>query len=1050
VALLVNNDISFSPPFDFVGTNTLTIALPALAPRDQGWALTLGKSTSETIKFDLREDITFSNANDNAYFQVLSNLNNSLETNGPTHFYRYESGTSMAAADASGTLALMQDFLQNQLGHKNASGQFTDSPALLKAMLINGARSLGNIYDFQTTNAINWQGWGLINLSNSLHGGLATPAAPTNSMFLFDQSPGHALATGQSHTRVFHVTEEAQGEFLRATLVWTDPPGNPAASIKLVNDLDLIITNLDNGDVFFGNNILAGKDFNLPWDTNGPPPPSDVINNVENIYLSPPLGANYSITVIGRHVNVNAVSAHPDNVVQDYALVVSSGNGALTNALSLTSQADASPNTRLVTFVGNTFSSDNPGNYGAILTGQRVGANTPLLGTGTVPYPQDANAVITLGLPSQWHFYMFTNGTDFTNAVFATFAPPNLSTPVMGTHQGEEGTNATRLEADIDIYVSRDARITNLFPAALGGALKGVTRSGSETILLSNATRGNYYIAVKAEDQRAAEYSLAAIVSELPFSDTDENGNVRLRGVPAPAVIPDGTPTFPGSATILAFAPDPTLRLHRVIVTNVISHQLMGDLFGALTHQGDPRFSVLNNHTIDSAVTNAAFIYDDSSEHNVPGAQHTDGPGSLQDFAGKQSGQQWILTMVDNAENHIGTNVALTIFLEKQQDLTNGITATINAGACREDFVFTPPDITKLTVTVGLLSGSGPLSFEVCDLIDPTGQFNPTAQCRSNFIISAGSVITIDRNDIPPVRGSVYMVRLCNLGTEPVTVNILARIEVGVGVPVQKEFTLTNAVPILDDAVTTVTNLVTEHFSISSLDIGLLIKHARISDLAITLISPNGTRILLTEERGALSTTGLGSFGELTNSLGLPVFAVTNMTPFYTNSFERALTGTYMPGAEFEDWNVLTNSVAIVRDLNLLCLNNNVLVPGDGVVSTALPTTNSTSYRLSFNVTHSPYIPGMVSWWPLDEDAMDIFGGLDGILCGDPQFVQGEVGGVFVPTKSNGGLNEMSLFTKSATPGNGMGEVGKTRKLSFCGILRNEYEVKWKDSCSAK
>ena len=329
VALLVNNDLSFSAPFDFIGTNTLTISLPALAPRDQTWSLSLGSSTSQTLKFDLREDLTFSNANDNVYFQVLSNLNNSLETNGTTHYYRYESGTSMAAADASGTLALMQDFLQNQLGHKNANGQFTNSPALLKAMLINGARTLGNLYDFQTTNAINWQGWGLINLSNSLHGGLAKPEAPTNSMFLFDQSPGRALSTGQRHTRVFHVTEEAQGEPLRATLVWSDPPGNPAASIKLVNDLDLIITNLDNGDVFFGNNILAGNDSNLPWDTNGPPPASDVINNVENIYLSPPLGANYSITVIGRHVNVNAVTAHPDNVVQDYALVVSSGNGCI-------------------------------------------------------------------------------------------------------------------------------------------------------------------------------------------------------------------------------------------------------------------------------------------------------------------------------------------------------------------------------------------------------------------------------------------------------------------------------------------------------------------------------------------------------------------------------------------------------------------------------------------------------------------------------------------------------------------------------------------------
>src|SRR5205085_12464941 len=115
---------------------------------------------------------------------------------------------------------------------------------------------------------------------------------------------------------------------LRFTLVWTDPPGNPSVSVKLVNDLDLIVTNLDNGDVFFGNDIFPGNDFNLPWDTNQPIH-LDVINNVENVYLAPVLDARYSVTVIGRRVNVNALSAHPNNVAQDYALVVSSGDGPM-------------------------------------------------------------------------------------------------------------------------------------------------------------------------------------------------------------------------------------------------------------------------------------------------------------------------------------------------------------------------------------------------------------------------------------------------------------------------------------------------------------------------------------------------------------------------------------------------------------------------------------------------------------------------------------------------------------------------------------------------
>ena len=61
------------------------------------------------------------------YFEVLSNLDDTL---GP--FYRYESGTSLSAAEVSGALALMQEFFQ-RVG-------WTNSPALMKALLINGAR----------------------------------------------------------------------------------------------------------------------------------------------------------------------------------------------------------------------------------------------------------------------------------------------------------------------------------------------------------------------------------------------------------------------------------------------------------------------------------------------------------------------------------------------------------------------------------------------------------------------------------------------------------------------------------------------------------------------------------------------------------------------------------------------------------------------------------------------------------------------------------------------------------------------------------------------
>ncbi len=129
------------------------------------------------------------------------------------------------------------------------------------------------------------------------------PPGTVGSMLIFDQNPTNALATGDSSTLSFQITNsDAQNQPLRVTLVWTDPPGNPAAGVKLVNDLDLVVTNLDDPNnplVYFGNDIQSGANFNNPWDTNGPPN-LDTVNNVENVYIAPTLGSNYSITVIGR------------------------------------------------------------------------------------------------------------------------------------------------------------------------------------------------------------------------------------------------------------------------------------------------------------------------------------------------------------------------------------------------------------------------------------------------------------------------------------------------------------------------------------------------------------------------------------------------------------------------------------------------------------------------------------------------------------------------------------------------------------------------------
>ena len=221
--------------------------------------------------------------------------------------------------------------------------QLVPSPALLKAMIINGARPTLPSYNFQANNPVNNEGWGLVNLPNTLP--TNTPASYNGSVaspiYLQDQSRTNALATGASHSFALTLTTNASNLPLRLTLAWTDPPGDPVAAIKLVNSLQLVVTNLDdptNPLVYYGNN-MASSGYN-PGQNPTNSVKLDTINNVQNIVIPQPLGTNYAVAVLGRAVNVNAVSAQTNtyagnvtptpgyapDVVQDYALVISAGD----------------------------------------------------------------------------------------------------------------------------------------------------------------------------------------------------------------------------------------------------------------------------------------------------------------------------------------------------------------------------------------------------------------------------------------------------------------------------------------------------------------------------------------------------------------------------------------------------------------------------------------------------------------------------------------------------------------------------------------------------
>jgi len=874
----LGTDPNTTPPV-LEGTNF--VSLPAF-PANTDWYCAISNTSTAQLIYTLTVDVQTTNDLGD-YYQVLDNLNETLGTQ--PEYYRYESGTSMAAADVSGVLALMQDYFTNTL-------QTTPSPALLKAMLINGARATGN-YNFQVQNMINFEGWGLINLPDSLPLGITNQAGVTCSTFFLDQSPTNALATGDSQTFNVSVSPVAAALPLRVTLAWTDPPGNPAAAIKLVNNLDLVVSNTATGDVYFGNDIPAGGTVNSVWDTNSPPN-LDAINNVENVFLPDSSGSNYVIYVIGRDVNVNVVTAQTNtyaininpsgafapNVVQDFALVVSCGEGEVPNAITVTNNGVVSNPTgdQQITYVTST---NTP------LMNQMVGASSPLLGTNTISVGTNSqwnpNGAITLGMTNQWHFYVVTNTLGYTNAAFVTFSPNTLSIPREGVFVASDA-NSTRPEADIDLYVAgpndpNASSLTNLDPNVISNCVNGVngdgaslSSSGTEFVAYDDSVSNNvYYICVKSEDQMAAEYDFLPVFSLLPFSQKDNNGNEIVNGVPLPASVPDGDNAHPGVVSVLALALDPTIVVGTVIVTNIVYADNYGDIVGTLTHPGSSGLTVLNNHdSPDPSGTNSA-VYDDSGQNTITGSQPSDGPGSLQSFDDQQALGAWFLSEVDDAPSQGAAVLGFTLLIKPHQPLQNGTTNSLAPGQSFNDYIDVPAGATNLTVSLtNYTAPPQPLQLFIKFGSQPTTNvYDKMITINSGTPLWNGS-LTVGLTDVPPLQPGRYYITVFNplYNTASQTFSLFATILPvnPIGTPV--DFGSSGLVPLLDDAVTVSNSsniFMTNTQPIVSVNVGIRVDHPRISDLVFHLISPDGTRILLMENRGGDTTNGAGATVVVTN-----------------------------------------------------------------------------------------------------------------------------------------------------------------------------------------
>jgi uncharacterized protein (TIGR03437 family) len=248
-------------------------------------------------------------------------------------------GTSFSSPLAAGGAILVRQYFVDgyyPTGARTAGNGFNPSNALIKAVVLNSGRNMTGNYTADNAPAAekaplpsNGQGWGRMTLDDPLYfpgdrrelkiladiwnGATASEAARP--------APNPAITTGQTHT--YQLTNVSTVEPLRISLVWVDPKGAIGASVALINDLNLEVTD-PAGRVYRGSVNFANAYSNVAGST-----AFDNRNPHEAVYIQYPNPGTYTVKVIGANVPGNGqfgVVAQPGNQTidsnrQGYALL---------------------------------------------------------------------------------------------------------------------------------------------------------------------------------------------------------------------------------------------------------------------------------------------------------------------------------------------------------------------------------------------------------------------------------------------------------------------------------------------------------------------------------------------------------------------------------------------------------------------------------------------------------------------------------------------------------------------------------------------------------
>ncbi|MEZ6037874.1 MAG: S8 family serine peptidase [Planctomycetota bacterium] len=206
-------------------------------------------------------------------------------------YYAAFGGTSGATPIVNGCLGIVQEmFTDGAFGNPlplppTPANRFANRPHMTtaRALLCNTAAQ----YDFSgLTHDLtrSHQGWGMPSLSRLYD--------HRRDLVVLDEYD--VLQLGDRRRYLVHVAPGTPE--LRVTVVWSDPAGNPAASVQLIDDLDLTVTRWSDGELWHGNHGLDVGTSSLSGGA------ADTVDNVECVYLAAPTPGLYLVDVTAASI----------------------------------------------------------------------------------------------------------------------------------------------------------------------------------------------------------------------------------------------------------------------------------------------------------------------------------------------------------------------------------------------------------------------------------------------------------------------------------------------------------------------------------------------------------------------------------------------------------------------------------------------------------------------------------------------------------------------------------------------------------------------------